>query len=101
MLYGSDERLSGSECLAFGARPNARRKSVRRNNVARFSRPLGALGGPMPHTFVLRLISHRDTADLSLPLVAASEPKLAWRQEFPASSATPQTKVRQRNNENE
>ena len=62
MLYGSDERFSGSECLAFEARLNARRKSVRRDNVARFSRPLGALRGPMPHTFVLRSIFHREPA---------------------------------------
>jgi len=62
MLYGSDERFSGSECLAFEARLDARRKSVRRDNVARFSRPLGALRGPMPHTFVLRSIFRREPA---------------------------------------
>jgi hypothetical protein len=62
MLYGSDERFSGSECLAFEARFKVRRKFVRADNVARFSGPLGAFGGPMPRTSVLRLIFHREPA---------------------------------------
>jgi hypothetical protein len=60
MLYGSDERFSGSECLALEARLKVRRKFVRAHNVARVARPLGAFGGPMPRMSVLRSIIHRD-----------------------------------------
>jgi hypothetical protein len=60
MLYRSDERFSGSECLAFKARLAVRRKFVRADNVARFSRPLGAFVGPMPRTSVSRSIFHRE-----------------------------------------
>ena len=65
-MYGSDERFSGSECLAFEARLTVRRKFVRADNVARFYRPLGAFVGPMPHTSVSRTIFHREAINSML-----------------------------------
>ena len=58
-MYGSDERFSGSECLALEARLKVRRKFVRADNVARVARPVRAFGGPMPRMSVLRPIFHR------------------------------------------
>ena len=52
--------------MAFEARITVRRKFVRADNVARFSRPLRAFVGPMPRTSVSRSIFHREAINSML-----------------------------------